>query len=313
MFKFEICIEKFLFHCKYEKNLSGKTQKAYATDLKQFLYHLHKSNFNEDANKISSSEIKSFLQSISIQKPKTIRRKIASLKAIFNYLNYEEIITVNPILKLKLSIKSPISLPVVMDINDVKKILRYGHNKRDKIIDKHSFGYAENLRNLAVLEMLFATGARVSELADLKPKNIDFKKFEIKLLGKGSKERIIQICNKEAIQIILEYYEKFKKEIIECDNFFINKQKKKLSDQSIRTIVKKSAIDVNIRKHVTPHTYRHTFATLLLEQGVDVKYIQQLLGHSSITTTQIYTHVSNKKQREILLKKHPRHSLNLVF
>lgn len=313
MILLETSISNFLFHCQYQKNLNYKTIKAYTIDLKQFVNSLDIELKDKLVSEVSKEEIKTFLTTISNKKSKTIKRKIAALKALFNYLMYEEIIEINPFTKLKINIKSTTKLPVVMDINEIKKILTYCHKEKERIANKESNLYKTNLRDLAVLEMLFTTGVRVSELVNLKLHDVDLKNDEIKIFGKGGKERIIQICNKETIQILCEYFKTNQAHISSNNYFFVNKLKKKLSDQSVRAIVKRYARLANIQKHITPHTYRHTFATLLLEQGVDIKYIQNLLGHSSITTTQIYTHISNKKLRDVLIKKHPRQLLNLVL
>ena len=168
------------------------------------------------------------------------------------------------------------------------------------------------MRNIAVVELLFATGARVSEIANLRMEQINLTLGIINLKGKGDKERTIQICNKETLTILRRYYTVFKKQINKSEGYFlINRWQTKLSDQSIRNIVKGLSKKAGLQKHVTPHCFRHTFATLLLEKDVDIKYIQLLLGHSSIVTTQIYTHVNKAKQREIIRTKHPRRDFSM--
>ena len=173
------------------------------------------------------------------------------------------------------------------------------------------YSQKSSLREIAVMEMLFATGARVSEICSLTPNAVDLPNHTIKIFGKGSKERIIQIENADVLKILAKYYAAFEKDIQDCGWFFVNKLHKRLSEQSVRELVNKYAELAESSIHITPHMFRHSFATLLLEEDVDIRYIQKLLGHSSITTTQVYTHVSLAKQKEILSVKHPRNKINL--
>lgn len=298
-------IQDFISHCKYEKNLSPKTIKAYKTDLNQALLFLK--DVQNNVSEILKTHLKEYLVCISGFKPKTIKRKIASLKALFNYLEFEDLIIVNPFRKMQIKIKEPVVLREVMDINEVIKIFKKIYYKKTKIVNKNSYPYWELVRNIVVLELLFNTGARVSEIANLKECDLNIKSGYLVIKGKGDKERSIQMCNKESLEILSEYYDLFKKSIKKSGGWFlINRFHRKLSDQSIRNMVRKIAKEARITKKITPHVFRHTFATLLLEKDVDLKYIQSFLGHSSIVTTQIYTHVNRRKQRKILLAKHPR-------
>ena len=148
---------------------------------------------------------------------------------------------------------------------------------------------------------------RISELCSLKMSQFDFNDYIIKIYGKGSKERLIQICNVSVQQLIDKYIVTM--ELNEDDYFFLNRLGNRISEQSVRYMIKDYAKNANIPQHITPHMFRHSFTTLLLEEDVDLRYIQQMLGHSSITTTQIYTHTSISKQRTILASKHPRNKL----
>ena len=163
--------------------------------------------------------------------------------------------------------------------------------------------------DIAVLEMLFATGARVSELCQLRNDFLNFETHTIKILGKGSRERIIQIENCEVLDSLRAYYNAFEYDIKSTGYVFINKLHMPLKEQSVREIICKYVKLSGYDFHITPHMYRHSFATFLLEEDVDIRYIQRLLGHSSITTTQIYTQVSTNKQKEILSTKHPRNKM----
>jgi integrase/recombinase XerD len=199
-----------------------------------------------------------------------------------------------------------------MDIRDVNAIFKLAYLKNGLCKDVRAYSYLESLRNIVVIELLFATGARVSEIANLYEENIDFLSGTLKIKGKGNKERIIQICHKETLKILKEYNKCFKSRITNSGGYFlVNRLGNKLSDQSIRGVVKGFSNEAKIQKHVTPHVFRHTLATLLLEKDVDIKYIQSILGHSSITTTQIYTHVNREKQKQILTIKHPRKDFSI--
>ncbi len=303
--------ESFILHCKFEKGLSPKTISAYTSDINQFASFLILEKYSKKLDKIDKVALKLFLQFISNKKPKTIKRKIATLKALFNYLEFEDEILVNPFRKLRIQIKEPKKLPSVLTITDVKVIFETVYQNRDSFLFKESYTYKTIVRDIAVLELLFATGIRVSELCNLEYRNIGSNFSSIIIKGKGDKERIIQICNKETKLALQKYYKIFKVGILQNGFFFNNRLNKPISDQSVRLMIRRYTLLSGISKKVTPHTFRHTFATLLLEEGVDLIYIQQLLGHSSIMTTQIYTHVNQVKQKQILRTKHPRKRFSL--
>lgn len=306
--------KEFINHCKYEKNLSEKTIKAYSIDIAQLVKFIIEKDFSMEIEKITKAEIREYLEVISCLKPKSIKRKIATMKAMFNFLEFEDKILINPFRKMRIKIQEPKRLPKVMEIRDVNAIFKSAYSNNASNKDSTTYSYLESLRNIVVIELLFATGARVSEIANLKKEDIDFYSGTVSIKGKGDKERNIQICNKETIKILKEYYKLFKTKIKNAgDYFLVNRLGNKLSDQSIRGIVKELSNKAKIQKHITPHVFRHTLATLLLEKDVDIKYIQSILGHSSIMTTQIYTHVNRKKQRQILTTKHPRKDFSMQF
>lgn len=167
------------------------------------------------------------------------------------------------------------------------------------------------IRDVAVCELLFATGMRISELCSLTLENIDLESGTIRIYGKGSRERVLQIGHKDVINSLSEYKYVFGAEIETSGYFFVNRLHKQLSDQSVRFMINKYVDLAAIKIHITPHMFRHSFATLLLEQDVDIRYIQRMLGHSSITTTEIYTHISNTKQKDILINRHPRNCMKI--
>lgn len=174
-----------------------------------------------------------------------------------------------------------------------------------------SYQYKSILRDIAVLELLFATGIRVAELCSLRVEDVSLSDGSLRVYGKGSKERILHVGNNDVLEAVRQYEKAFHKEIVRSGFFFINVRNAKLSEQSVRKMIEKYARLSGIAIHITPHMFRHSFATLLLEEDVDIRYIQQFLGHSSITTTQIYTHVSTSKQKRILQSKHPRNKLKI--
>jgi integrase/recombinase XerD len=308
-----LACKEFVSHCRFEKNLSQKTLTAYLTDLKQFQEFLSRQGWLQSIDDVSKSELRGFIESLSHLKSKSIRRKVATIKALFNFLEYEDRITINPFRKMRINIRENKTLPTVMTANEILKILKVVYSRKEKTSPSPGYAYFEVVRNIIVLELLFNTGARVSEIANLKKNCIDIDTGYIKFRGKGNRERILHICNSEALSLLRQYVKLAAQLNAGGHEFFLtNRIGNKLSDQSIRNLVKKVSVKAGIPKKITPHVFRHSFATLLLERDVDIKYIQSLLGHSSIMTTQIYTHVSRSKQKQILKSKHPRKDFILV-
>ncbi len=313
MYVFTKAIKDFINHCKFEKNLSPKTIKAYEIDLKQFYQFLLQRQYSIEVSRITKSEIREYLETISTLKPKSIKRKIATTKAMFNYLEFEEYVSINPLRKMKIRIKEPKQLPKVMQSQEVETILRYAYQQLTTVTQTEHYKYFEALRNVVVVELLYATGARVSEISGLKLDTIEIATGSVIIKGKGDKERSVEICNPDTLVVLNKYYALYADKVTQSGNFFlVNRFGKKLSEQSIRGIVKNLTIRSGMNRHITPHVFRHSLATLLLENDVDIKYIQVLLGHSSIMTTQIYTHVNKIKQREILKTKHPRRGFSML-
>ena len=301
-------IPSFLLHCKFEKGLSENTLKFYTIDLKQFQAYLMQINHSNYLQEIDKEVIRTYIQTISGFKPKTIKRKLASLKVLFNFLEFEDVISANPFRKLRIKLKEPKMLPKAMNIQEIKKIFRSVYSLENKLGSSDLVG----LRDIAIVELLFATGLRVSELVNLNVQDIDLHAGTIKVKGKGNKERLLHICHKEAISALRNYQNCIiDKTKIQTDYFFINRIGCRLSTQSVRGLVKKYKNYAGIDKRITPHMFRHTFATLLLENDVDIKYIQTFLGHSSILTTQIYTQVNRTQQRKILTNRHPRRDFSM--
>ena len=298
--------EEYLRFCVNRKNLDRKTIKSYRIDLRQYTDYTDKNDI-EWTDKCS---IENYIEHLHARyKPKSVKRKIASLKAFFHYLEIEEKIEINPFHKIQIKYKEPFILPKTIPINSIISIINYAYEQYKKATSSSSEKVA--LRNILILELLFATGMRISELCSLKSEQFDFNDYIIKIYGKGSKERLIQICNSNVQRIIDEYISSIDTD--ENDFFFINRLHNRLSEQSVRYMINDYAEHAQISQHITPHMFRHSFATLLLEEDVDIRYIQQMLGHSSISTTQIYTHTSIKKQRLILATKHPRNKFEIAL
>ena len=298
-------ITQYIEHCQYRKRLDYKTLKAYQIDLKQYA-----GSCPSMKNALSKEVVDRYITNLHKQyKPKTVKRKIASLKAFFHYLEYQELIKENPFNKLDTRFREEKLLPKTIPFHSIQKFLSVLYEQKSLASSDYQLRCC--VRDIAVIELLFATGMRISELCSLKPESIDLESGNILIYGKGAKERVIQIGNPEVISALLLYQEYFKEDIAACGYFFVNKRKNKLSDQSVRFMIKRYAEIAGITQHITPHMFRHSFATLLLEQDVDIRYIQQMLGHSSISTTEIYTHVSNKKQKDILVNKHPRNLIKV--
>lgn len=310
--KLKEIIKDFKFHCEYEKNLSTKTLQAYKIDLEQFLNF--KDYKNIDINNFDKYKIKDYIQNLYIQefKAKTIKRKIAVLKALFSYLEFEEIILVSPFRKMRVAIKEPKNLPKTIQLREIKKVLKYLYRQKEQFEDKNIYSYKALVRDIGIVEILFTTGIRVSEVCNIKRENINLQTGIITIQGKGNKERVIQICDSEVKKTLKEYINLFANELKENEYFLINRLGNQISEQSVRLMIKKYQKESGVQKHITPHMFRHSFATLLLEEGVDIRYIQHMLGHSSISTTQIYTQVNLKQQKKILNNKHPRRTFNFV-
>lgn len=299
-------IKNYLEYCKSQKCLDEKTLKAYRIDLRQF----SEQNPNIKITEITSEILEQYISRLHEQyKPKTVKRKIASVKALFHYLEYKEIIVHNPFNKILIHFREPVILLKTIPLHIVETFLSTIYKQRENA--KTPYQRKNALRDIAVAELLFSTGMRISELCSLKVNDVNLYDGTILIYGKGSKERRIQIGNESVINILTEYNEHFSTERQSCNNFFVNQSGKALSDQSVRRMINKYTSLASIEQHITPHMFRHTFATSLLEADVDIRYIQEMLGHSSINITEIYTHVTVAKQRNILATKHPRKDFHL--
>lgn len=298
--------EKYLEYCKVQKCLDQKTLKSYRTDLNQFIAFFN----NSYINSISIADIENYIGYLHQNfKPKTAKRKLATIKAFYHFLEYKDCIVQNPFQKIKTSFREPLLLPKTIPLYIIENLFATMYNE---FSNSHTnYRKKRTLLDIAICETLFSTGMRISELCNLKSFDVDLHDPTIRIYGKGSKERMIQIGNRDVIAILKRYESEYISEINKCGYFFANSNGTQLSDQAIRRMIKKYSSMASIDLHITPHMFRHTFATSLLEADVDIRYIQEMLGHSSITVTEIYTHVSLSKQKDILATKHPRQNFRL--
>ncbi len=295
-------VENYLNYCQYQKRLTGKTLKAYRIDLNQFYTYMQFKNLK------NKKDISVYIQQLhTTYKPRTVKRKIAAIKAFYTYLEKQDTLKENPFHKIDYRFKEPIRLPKTITLHELNHLYQslYAYSKQtsNRVIT----------RDIAILELLICTGIRVSEVSHLLKSNVFIRENTIIINGKGSKERIIYIDNQNLIQSLLSYQRLFQDEIEKSPYFFINRLGHHLSEQSIRFMIVKYCHLFHIDSHITPHMFRHTFATMMLEEDVDIRYIQEILGHSSITTTQIYTHMSAHKQKEIMSHKNPRNKIHHYF
>lgn len=293
----------YLEYCEYRKELDKKTLKAYRIDLRQYFKYV----CVDEPDKKKIEEYVTHLH--KSYKQKTVKRKIASIKAFYNYLEETEIIAESPFRKIKVKFKETVTLPRIIPREEIEKLLNHMYqclNENDKASRKYM------LRDVAVIEVFFATGARVYEISNIRDDSINLNTGLIRLMGKGGKERYVQISNTSILEVLKKYYEENEQAIKKSGYFFVNNRESRYTEQSIRLMLKKYTKQAGIERNITPHMFRHSFATYLIEEGVDVSCVQQILGHSSIKTTQIYIHIAAKKQAEILKEMHPRNNMKII-
>ncbi|MFH1825520.1 MAG: site-specific tyrosine recombinase XerD [Candidatus Firestonebacteria bacterium] len=291
-------VEKFLLYLATEKRYSENTVNSYKLDLKLFFNFLEKRKIKN----IDSVEKTHIFEYLSFLKEKhasqSVARNLSSLKTFYKFLTMELDVKENVVSDIETP-KLMRKLPETLSEKDVKEL-----------IECEEAGSDEGVRDRAIIELLYAAGIRVSELANLKLQNYDPNNQYIRCMGKGNKERIIPI-GKAACDWIDKYLETVRKNVVykkhsTDDTLFLNKKGEKFSRVWIWKIIKKRVRLTGIKKKVTPHTLRHSFATHLLKGGADLRAVQEMLGHSSISTTQIYTHIDRSRLKEIHKKFHPR-------
>ncbi|MFH1768671.1 MAG: site-specific tyrosine recombinase/integron integrase [Candidatus Omnitrophota bacterium] len=293
MIPFSYYIDKFLNYLEIEKNYSGHTLINYRIDLTDFANFLGEDGQKDvDINKIDYLFLRKFLGRLAVKnlKKRTVSRKISTLKSFFKFLMRENVIKNNPAVSL-IYPKMDKNLPHFLTEQEVGAILGMDSG-RDLF----------NLRDKAIIEFLYSSGARVSEMVSVKSEDIDLIGGIVKVKGKGRKERLLPL-GEPALVTIKDYIDKRKDA---CPYLFINRRARRITDRGVRNIINKYIGKVSLSLKVSPHTFRHSFATHLLNRGADLRSVQELLGHSSIATTQIYTHLTIDSLKRVYERTHPR-------
>jgi len=299
-------IDEYLYYCLKQRKLDEKTVRAYRIDLRQF------SEFCVQKKLVTEKAVirQYILHLHESYKQKTVKRKVASIKAFYSYLEDEEIIDDSPLRKIRTEFREEKILPRSIPYSVLQSLLSSMYSK--KSIESTIYERKLLNRDIAVVETLFSTGIRISELCNLLQKNIDIEQGIFCIKGKGGKERYLQIGTEEVLVQLKEYKRHWEKELDASEFFFLNRYGERYSEQSARRMIQRYPQEAMIEIHITPHMFRHAFATLLLEEEVDIRFIQKMLGHASIMTTQIYAEVALKKQMEILKMKHPRNRMEIL-
>jgi len=291
-------IKSFQSYLKIERGLSKNTIANYSFDLERLCAFLHKNEITISPEKINEETIQQFIYSISKEvNSRSQARIISGLKSFFSYLIFEDYRSDNP-MELIEAPRLGRKLPDTLSIEDI-----------DNLIAAIDLSTPEGERNRAILETLYGCGLRVSEITTLKISDLFFDEGFIKITGKGNKQRFVPIAN--ATQKYIELYRNSIRNHLDIskgheDTLFLNRRGKQLTRAMIFTIIKTLAIKINLQKNISPHTLRHSFATHLLENGADLRSIQMMLGHESITTTEIYVHLDRKHLTQIINSFHPR-------
>ena len=290
-------IESFLQYIRYEKNYSSHTVLSYQTDLEQLRSFLLVQKGEFEPKTLTSEELREWVIALMDigEKPSSVKRKISAVRSFFKFLNLKNLTTNNPTLKV-LSPKVPKSLPKFFYEKDLDKCLE---------ISEKNCNF-EGVRNSLIVELIYQTGLRRSEVADLEDANVDVEKKQLKVLGKGNKERVVPFGMDLAGKIV-EYRKIREEEIDLCTTkFFVHKSGTHLNPMHIYYIVRKMMGAVTTQEKRSPHVLRHTFATTLLNDGADVNSIKELLGHETLAATQVYTHASFEQIKTIYQRTHPR-------
>ncbi|HHT60884.1 MAG: site-specific tyrosine recombinase XerD [Paludibacteraceae bacterium] len=292
-------IEKYKAYLLLEKSLSPNTIEAYLKDVNMLLVYLNEAHISPKEATIE--HLRDFiieLADLGIQ-PRSQARIISGIRSFYRFLLIDNQIDNDPTELLE-SPKLPAQIPEVLSVKEI-----------DAIINAIDLSHPQGQRNAAIIETLYGSGLRVSELVNLKLSNIYFKEKYMKVEGKGSKERLVPLS--EAALRAIELWRRDRNLLDvkkEAEDFlFVNRYGRQLTRVMIFTIVKQLAKAANIQKEISPHTFRHSFATHLLEGGANLRAIQQLLGHESILTTEVYTHINMKFLRQEIMQKHPRNKL----
>ncbi len=291
-------ITEFLYFLDVEKGLAKNTLESYGRDLKSFFSFINK-NGHKSLLEISRNDITSYLLYLHKKgrATSTISRNLASIRSFYHFLLNEQVLDKDPSSNLE-SPKQEKKLPEILTISEV-----------DLLLSQPDTSEITGIRDKSMLEVIYATGIRVSEIIDLNKMDINIDNGYIRCRGKGNKERIVPL-GKIAVKNTKIYLEKSRSKLVKNndseESFYVNHHGKRLTRQGFWKIIKKYAKQAKIDRKITPHTLRHSFATHLLENGADLRSVQEMLGHADISTTQIYTHITRKKLKGIYEKTHPR-------
>ncbi|MEJ2635107.1 MAG: tyrosine recombinase XerC [Calditrichia bacterium] len=295
-----IYLDNFADYLKNERLYSPHTVKSYRTDLAQFIEYLEDEVFSRQVRPqmVDSDHIKEYVEKLFIHglNKKSIARKLSTIKSFFKYLKRIQILEGNPALSVYAP-KLDKTLPVVLDEKQARKLMELPREKT-----------FEGIRDRAILELFYGCGIRLAELIQLRVKQIHLQSDYIIVLGKRNKERIVPLGNyaRDALEKYLKTRNEKIKIFIDPDIVFVNKKGKSLYPLAIQKMVKKYLTQISEQEHLSPHVLRHTFATHLLDRGADLLAVKELLGHASLSTTQIYTHVSMERLKNVYQKAHPR-------
>lgn len=291
-------VSAFLDYLRYERGFSGSTQAAYRSDLVKLSAFMQWKDGESYWDTLSKSDILRFMawQLDSGQAKATVARRLSSLKTFYKFMIMEEYVESNPTIDLETP-KVKRKLPDVLSIEDI-----------DRLMECPDLIKPLGLRDRAIMELMYGTGIRVSECLDLQLEDLNFTAGFLRCRGKGNKERIVPV-NAMAIEWVQNYLRKARPQMVKSRaerTLFLNAHGHPLSRQGFFKILARYAQESGINKEVTPHVLRHSFATHLLENGADLRAVQEMLGHADISTTQIYTHLSNRRLRQVYNQAHPR-------
>tara|TARA_B110000037_G_scaffold28524_1_gene33908 strand:- start:1640 stop:2536 length:897 start_codon:yes stop_codon:yes gene_type:complete len=296
--KWNNALKDFALYLKIERGMSEHTVNNYSLDVQKLVQYLEVHDMSLSPLQITSEDIQSFIYKMAKEiNPRTQSRLISGLRSFYDYLIFDNYCTSNPLERIEAP-KIGRKLPDTLSVNDI-----------DRIVATIDLSSPQGERNRAIIELLYSCGLRVSELTALKISDLFFDEDFIKVTGKGNKQRFVPIgaLTQKYINLYKDHVRvQMKIETPFNDTLFLNRRGKQLSRAMIFTIVKKAAEEADIQKNISPHTFRHSFATHLLENGADLRAIQMMLGHESIATTEIYMHVDKSHLKEVVHKFHPR-------
>jgi integrase/recombinase XerD len=290
-------LKEYEYYLKITKGLSPNTISSYKTDLKEYVEFVDKNYYVRDPNQITKQHIRNFIGRLKRKNntPSSISRKVSAIRSFHKYMLLEKLVDTNVSLGVSLP-KKDSKLPVILSIDEIEGLMIAADG--DEPLE---------LRNKAMLELLYGSGLRISELLNLRLQDLHLNMGFINVIGKGNKERIVPIGEEGASSLkrYLDYGRSVLKKV-PGDILFVNSRGSGISRVGFYKTLKKLTLKAGIMKDVSPHTLRHSFASHLLENGVDLRMVQELLGHEDISTTQIYTHISKKQLKEVYEEFHPR-------